>query len=143
MRGAIFLFLLSALAIAAVKVNAISVVSDFLENDTLELTEGTSKIYSIRLQNIANEEASLRLDYDTTYMKVIDYKEIYTLAPKETGYRILFNVTAPRKPGKYTVGYTVGEVEPGAGAGLPLRLKISKNFNLKVIEEPKIERFIK
>ena len=118
------------------EVRAISVVSDYLVNGTLELTEGTSKIYSIRLQNPTDNEVGIKLDYDATFLKVIDYKEVYILPPKTTGYRILFNLTAPEKLGLYTVGYAVSEVEPGAGGGLPIRLKINRNFKLRVIEEP-------
>ena len=138
MRGAIFLIL--ALVILSLKVNAINVVSDYLVNSTLELIEGSSKIYSIRLQNPTDNDIGMHLDYDSSIMKVIDYKEVYTLPPKETAYRILFNVTAPKKPGLYKVGYTVGEVEAGSSGGLPLRLKISRNFNLRVIEEPKMNK---
>ena len=134
MRGVIFFLLV--LVTASLSVNAISVASDYLADDTLVLIVGTSKIYSIRLQNPTDYEASLKVDYDNTFMKVIDYKEIYTLAPKETGYRILFNITAPKKLGVYKASYTVSEVEPSGGGGLPIRLKINRNFNLKVIEDP-------
>lgn len=131
-RWAIFLLFSIAVALNA---NAISVASDYLVNDTLELIEGASKIYSIRLQNPTNNEIGIKLDYDATFMKVIGFKEVYILAPKETGYSVSFNVTAPKKPGLYKVEYTVSESEPG-GAGLPIRLKINRNFNLKVIEDP-------
>ena len=117
-------------------VNAISVVSDYLENNTMILTVGESKIYSIRLQNPTNNEAGIKLDYDNNTMKVLGYYGIYTLAPKETGYRINFNVTAPKQPGLYTVGYTVSEVEAGGGGGVPIRLKINRNFTMKVIKKP-------
>ena len=134
MRGVIFILLV--LAIVTLKVNAISVASDYLTNDTLELISGTSKIYSIRLQNPSDYEVGIRLDYDATFMKAIDYKEIYILPPQTTGYRIEFNVTAPKKAGLHRVGYTVAEVEPIGGGGLPIRLKINRNFNLRVIEDP-------
>src|SRR3989338_1773820 len=134
MRGTIFLLL--ALATLSLQVNAISVASDYLTNDTLFLKKGESKIYGIRLQNPTDYEVGLKLDYDNTFMKVIDYKEIYILAPKETGYSILFNVTAPKKLGVYEASYTVSEVEPSGGGGLPIRLKINRTFNLKVIEDP-------
>ena len=129
------IFLLLALAILSLQVNAISVASDYLVNDTLVLISGTSKIYGIRLQNPTDYEVGLKLDYDNTFMKVIDYKEIYILAPKETGYKILFNVTA-QKPGLYKIGYTVSEVDPAGSGGLPIRLKINRNINLKVIKDP-------
>ena len=134
MKGAIFLLL--ALILASLEVHAISVASDYLVNGTLELTEGASKIYSIRLQNPTENEVGVKLDYDAAFLKVVDSKEVYILSPKETGYRILFNVTASKKLGTYDISYTVSEVEPGAGGGLPIRLKINKNFKLRVIEDP-------
>lgn len=134
MRG-LLLFLL-AVSITSLNAGALSVVSDYLANDTLILVEGASKIYSIRLQNTNEYEIGIKLDYDRSFMKVIDYKEIYTLAPKETGYRVLFNVTAPEKTGLHRVGYVVSEVEPSGGGGLPIRLRINRNFNLRVIEDP-------
>jgi|SRR3989344_7046837 len=134
MKSAILILL--ALVIISIEVHAISVASDYLVNGTLELIEGTSKIYSIRLQNPNDNEAGVKLDYDATFLKVIDYKEVYILPPKTTGYSVLLNVTAPKKPGMYTIGYTVSEVEPGASGGLPIRLKINKSFKLRVIEEP-------
>ena len=119
---------------ASFEAHAISVVSDYLANGTLELTESTSKIYSIRLQNPTDNEVGIKIDYDATFIKVIDYKDVYVLPPRTTGYRINFNVTAPKKTGEYTVGYTVSEVEPSAGGGLPIRLKINRNFKLRVTE---------
>lgn len=134
MRGVIFLLL--AIVILSLKVNAISVASDYLVNNTLELIKGESKIYGIRLQNPTDSEVGIKLDYDQSIMKLADYKEVYILPPQTIGYRISFNVTAPKTPGIYTVGYTVSEVEPSGSGGLPIRLKINRNFNLKVIEDP-------
>src|SRR3989338_3201229 len=128
-------FFLLALAAASAESNAIAVASDYLVNNTLELIRGTSTLYSIRLQNPTDYEAAIKVDFDNSYMKAIDYREVYILAPRETGYKILFNITAPEKPGLYSVGYTVSEVESG-GSGLGLLLKINRNFNLRVIEDP-------
>lgn len=119
----------------SIGVNAISVASDYLQGNTMELISGTSNVYSIRLQNPTNAEVAIKLDYDHAFMKVIEYKEVYILPPKTSGYKILFNVTAPKKEGLYNLGYAVSEVEP-SGGGLPIRLKINKNFNLKVIRDP-------
>ena len=129
------IFILAVFALISLKVNAISVASDYLVNDTLELVAGTSKIYSIRLQNPTENEAGIKLDYDSTFVKLRDYQNIYTLPPKTSGYRVEFNITAPKKPGLYKIGYTVSEVEPAGSSGLPVRLKINKNFYLRVIEE--------
>ena len=135
MRLIIFILLAVVLiSLSSLKTNAISFASDHLENDTLVLISGDSKIYGIRLQNPSDSPVSVKIEYDNTLMKIIDYREIYNLGPKETGYSISFNVTAPKKPGIYDVGYTVMEVEAGGG-GLPIRLKINRNFKLKVTEE--------
>ena len=129
--------ILAMFALISLKANAISVASDYLADDTLELISGTSKIYSIRLQNPTDKEAGIKLDYDSTFVKARDYQSVYTLPPKTSGYRIEFNITAPKEPGLYKIGYTVSEVEPAGNSGLPVRLKINKNFYLKVIEGPK------
>ena len=130
-------YLIFALMVLALsfKVDAIAVASDYLENNTLELVEGGSAIYSIRLQNPTDNEIGMKLDYDSTFMKVADYKDLYILQPR-SNYKILFNVTAPKKPGLHSVSYTVSEVEPGGGAGVGLLLKINRNFNLKIIRDP-------
>ncbi len=133
MRGVIFFILV--IAIACLKVGAISVSSDYLVNDTMMLIEGNSQIYKIVLQNPTDYETGMKLDYDSTFMKIIDPKEVYILPPKEM-YTVQFNVTAPKKIGVYTIGYTVSEVEPGGSGGVPIRLKINRNFNLRVIEDP-------
>ena len=135
MKGIIFLLL--AFALVIMQANSLSFVSDSLTNNTMELIDGTSRLYGIRLQNPSDNEIGVKLDYDTEFMKVIDYKDVYVLQPKETGYGILFNVTAPKKTGSYTLGYTVSEVEPGGGSGLALRVKINRSFTLKIIENPK------
>ena len=118
-------------------VNALAVVSDFLENDTLFLEDGTSKLYGIRLQNPSSEETQLKLTYDDTIAKIIDYEEIYTVPPKSSK-AITFNITTPRKfnPGDtYVVSYTVHQLS-GSGGGIPVLLKINKNFNVKIIRVP-------
>ena len=125
------------LILLSLKANAISVVSNYLTNNTMVLVSGESKVYSIRLQNPSDNEIGIRLDYDDTIMKVLEGKLIYTLPPKEAGFSILFNITAPKQPGMYRVSYTVSEVEPGGGGGVPIRIKINRNFDLKVIKNPR------
>lgn len=130
MKCAIFLVL--AVAILATNVASLGVVSDYLVNNTMELKSGETKIYSIRLQNPTENEIGIKIDYDKSIMRAVDDKEVYVLKPKESGFRVNFNVTAPKEPGSYKVGYTVGEVQPNGGGGISIRLKINKNFILKV-----------
>lgn len=134
MRAVIFILFMAI--ILSLNVNALAVVSDYLENDTLLLVDGTSKLYSIRLQNPSSEKINLQLTYDNTTAKIIDYKEIYTIPPK-TNKPILFNISAPKaKPSDtYTVSYTVHQL-PGTGPGVPILLKINKNFKVKIIKDP-------
>lgn len=112
---------------------AIAVASDYHENNTLALTEGASEIYSIRLQNTESYEAAFKVDYDSQFMKAIDFKEQYVVAPKSS-YRIEFNVTAPKydeKDNLFAVSYTVHQLSGGSG-GTFFLTKISKSFKLKV-----------
>ena len=81
MKGIIFLFLV--FLTIAINANAISVASDYLVNGTMELIAGDSKLYGIRLQNPSDESTGIKLDYDSTFMKAVDYKEVYALAPKK------------------------------------------------------------
>ena len=116
--------------------HALSIASDFLENDTLFLMEGSSKLYGIRLQNPASEQAYLQIAYDSPIAKIIDYEETYVISAKSSR-AVLFNVSAPNsKPGdSYAVGYTVHQFS-GSGSGVGLALKINKNFNVEIIENP-------
>lgn len=132
----LIIFIISFGVLLSFNVNAISVASDFLENDTLFLMEGTSKIYGIRLQNPASEQAYVQITYDSTIAKIIDYEETYVI-PAKSSRSVSFNVSAPNSnPGdSYSVGYTVHQFA-GSGQGVGIALKINKNFNVKIIENP-------
>lgn len=134
MRNLIFAFLI--LILLSINVYSLGVASDFLEDDTLELIEGASKLYGIRLQNPSQQEITVKLTYDETFLEAIDYQEEYTIPPK-TNLPVFFNVTAENvKPGQvHTVSYTVHELS-GSGPGVPMLIKIAKNFKLKIIKDP-------
>ena len=132
----IVLILLSLILVLDVK--ALAVVSDYLEGNTLNVTEGTSKIYSIRLQNPELYETKVGLDYDKGLMKALDYREIYTL-PAQSSVRVEFNVTAPEyKKGNdvFNIAYTVHQIGGPDGGGLGFSPKISKGFKLRVVKSP-------
>ncbi len=131
--------LIFALFIAVLSLNAgaLSVVSDYLVNDTLLIEEGSSKLYGARLQNPGSEEIYLQITYDNTTAKIIGYEEINAVPP-QSSKPILFNVSAPpkAKPGKiYIISYTVHELS-GSGQGVPILLKISKSLKVKIIKDP-------
>ena len=134
MRVLIFILFIAILSFNA---NAIAVVSDKLENDTLLIEDGASKLYGIRLQNPDPDEIKLQLTYDDSIAKVIDYEEIYTISPKESK-PIFFNVSAPvnSKPDDtFTLSYTAHQLS-GGGTGISLLLKINKNLNVKIVKNP-------
>lgn len=129
-------FILFMAVICSFNADALAVVSDYLENGTLFLADDTSKLYGIRLQNPSSEEIRLQLTYDDAIAKVIDYEEIYTIPPK-TNKAVFFNISALNaEPGNtYTVGYTIHQLS-GSGPGVPILLKINKNFKVKIIKNP-------
>ena len=135
MRVVILILLSMVLSLDA---KALAVASDYLEGNILTLMEGSSKIYSIRLQNPDSSESRVKVDYDTQFMKAADFKEEYILPP-QSSTRIEFNVIAP-KYDKYnnlfTVGYTVHQLSSPSGGGIPFLTKINKNFKLKVAKNP-------
>lgn len=117
---------------------ALAVASDYLDDNTLTLIEGASKIYSIRLQNPDSFESRVKVDYDGQYMKAMDFKDEYILPPKSST-RIEFNVTAPnynKNNNIFVVSYTVHQLTAPSGGGIPFLTKINKNFKLRVIKNP-------
>ena len=133
MRLIIFI---SLAVLLSFNVHALSIASDFLENDTLFLMEDTSKLYGFRLQNPSSGEVSLQIAYDSPIAKIVDYEETYVI-PAKSSRSVLFNVSSINlTPGdSYSVGYTVHQLS-GSGSGVGLALKINKNFNVKIIENP-------
>lgn len=140
MRVVILILLIAALSLNTLNVGALAVASDYLEDETLEVIDGTSKIYSIRLQNPDEYEMRVKVDYSKEFMKASDFKEEYTLPPKSST-RIEFNITAPKydkNNNLFTLGYTIHQLSGGpGGGGIPFLEKINKNFNLRVIKSPK------
>lgn len=133
---AIVLILLGLILV--LDVNALAVASDYLEGNTLNVTEETSKIYSIRLQNPYDYEIKVGVEYDRGIMQALDFKEEYTLEPKSST-KIEFNVTAPKYiKGKdsFTLSYTVYQTSGAGGGGLGFSPKLSKSFKLRVIKSP-------
>ena len=90
----VILFSIIALSLTALSLNAeaLAVASDYLESNTLELIEGTSTIYGIRLQNPDPYEIRAKVNYDKEIMKAMDFKEEYTLPPSSST-EIKFNIT--------------------------------------------------
>jgi len=121
----------------SLNVNALSVASDFLEGGILEVTEGTSKIYGIRLQNTESFETHIKVTYEIEFVNILDYQEEYTVLPK-SAVEVKFNVTAPnynKNNNEFSISYTVHQLT-GSGGGLGFLPKINKNFKMRVIKDP-------
>ena len=119
-------------------VGALSVASDYLEGNTLQLVEGNSTVYSIRLQNPEQYELRVKVDYDARFMQTAGFKDEYVLQPQETA-RIEFNITAPKyKKGEniFSLSYTVHQLSGAGGSGVGFSPKISKGFKLEVLKSP-------
>ena len=122
-------------AVLILDVGALSVASDYLEGNTLQLVEGNSTVYSIRLQNPEQYELRVKVDYDARFMQTAGFKDEYVLQPQETA-RIEFNITAPKyKKGEniLPLSYTVHELSGAGGSGVGFSPKISNGFKLEVM----------
>ncbi|MBI2650710.1 hypothetical protein HYX04_05375 [Candidatus Woesearchaeota archaeon] len=136
--AALFLILFLLSLESSLSAKALAVASDYLEDNTLTLTEENSAIYSIRLQNPDSYEQMVKVDYDNQFMKALDFKEEYTLPP-QSSIRIEFNATAPKydkNNNLFVVSYTVHQLTGPSGGGIPFLTKINKSFKLKVIKNP-------
>ena len=136
MKTLIFAFCVVFLIINVIDSNWLAVIADHLENNTLIVEEGSSKLYGIRLQNPTSEQTKLRITYDNEIAKINDYQEIYEIEP-ESSKALFFNVSVPKKIDKtktYIVSYTVHELSSNA-PGLPILLSINKNFKVKCVDD--------
>ena len=132
-----FVVLFISVLVLIPSIEALAVASDYLEKNTLNLTEETSTIYSIRLQNPDSSQARFKVTYDDSLMNIIEYKEEYTVDPKST-VRIEFNVTAPKyekNKNVFSLSYTVHQLG-GGGSGIAFLIKINKQFKLEVLKHP-------
>lgn len=114
----------------------IGIVSDYLEDSTLLLKPGESKIWGIRIQNPDKNEITIRVSYDNSYLSIIDHKESYTIPPKGK-VSIDFNISAPKNGApkeEFIAQYTIHQ-GGDANEGVGLNLNIAKGVRIKVIRE--------
>ncbi len=134
MKKLIFMFFLVLFLKEAA---AIGIVTTYLEDNTLELMEGKSATYEIKLQN-TEEETEVRLVMDSEIAEIIDYKETYVLPKGVSNTPVAFNITAPKdaKVGdEYVIGYYM-EPMSGKGGLIPLGIRINKQLKVRIIEDP-------
>jgi len=134
MKKLVFIFFL---ILFLKEVIAIGIVTNVLENNTLELMEGTSITYQIQLQN-TEEEMKVRLVLNSEIAKIMDYKEEYILPKGVSHTPVIFNITAPKNANvgdEYTINYYVEPLSAKGGA-IRFGIKMNKNFKVKIIENP-------
>ncbi len=119
------------------EITAIGIVTMYLENNILEVMEGTSETYEIQLQN-TEEEIEVRLVLDSEIAEIIDYKERYVLPAGISNTPIIFDITAPKdaKVGdEYVISYYMEQISTKGGM-VPFGVKINKHLTVKIIEDP-------
>ena len=136
----VILFSIIALSLTALSLNAeaLAVASDYLESNTMELEEGTSRIYGIRIQNPDPVGVRARITYDTEFMKGLDFEEEYIISAGDT-IGIQFNITAPeynKKNNLFSMSYTVHQLSYAPGAGTQFLTSIHKKIKLQVLKNP-------
>lgn len=136
----VILLLIIALSLIALSLNAeaLAVASDYLESNTMELEEGTSRIYGIRIQNPDPVEVRTRVTYDSEFMKSMNFKEEYIIPAGDT-VGIQFNITAPeynKKNNLFSMSYTVQQLTYAPGAGTQFLTSIHKKIKLQVLKSP-------
>lgn len=118
-------------------VTGIGIVTNYLENNTLQIMKGTSTIYEIEIQN-TEEEMKVKLVLQSDIAKVIDYQEEYTLPKGVSNTPIYFNITTPnnaRVGDEYTINYYVQPLS-AKGGNIQFAIALNKNFKVKIIEDP-------
>src|SRR3989338_1505456 len=131
-RLAIFLIIL---ALFSTKINALGIVSDYLEDNTITLTKGESKAYGIRLQNPSSYEVRASLEFDREFLDARNYQQEYLISPMSSK-SIIFDLKSPdnKKPGIYNAAYKVSQL--GASG---MALQLGNSIKIDVKKNPKEE----
>ena len=139
MRGLIlFLMILVLSSALSLNAKAIAIASDYLESNTMELIEGDSRIYGIRIQNPDPADSRAKVTYDMEFAKAIEFQEEYII-PAGSSVAIQFNITAPKynkKDNLFSIGFTAHQLTHAPGAGTQFLTSIHKKIKLQVVKSP-------
>jgi hypothetical protein len=134
MKRLIFIFFLILLLKETV---AIGIVTNYLENNTLKLMEGTSTLYEMQIQN-TDAEMKVKVGLNSEIAYIIDHKAEYFLPAGVSHTPVYFNITAPlnAKAGdEHVINYYVEPLSTDGGS-IQFALRMNKNFKVKIIEDP-------
>jgi hypothetical protein len=120
------------------QVGAVGIVTDYLNDNTLNLVDGSSTTFKILLQNVDSEELKVRVGIDSDIAQIIDYKDVYTLPPGVSNTPVLFNITSPKNAKVveiYTVSYHM-EPQSAGGGTVAIGMRMNKDFKVRIIKDP-------
>jgi len=122
----------------SVGVYAIGVAQEYLNDNTLYLAPGTSRLFTITLQNGDSDDIKVRIVLDSEIATITDALEIYTIPAKFYDMFIRLNITVPKDANIgaiYPISYYVQPITEADGSMIPINLRINKHFNVKVVDE--------
>lgn len=128
-----FLFILCSACI-----HAIGVAQDYLPENTLFLTPGSSYIFTITLQNENSEELHVKLVLNSDIAVIVNPKPYYLIPGKFYNTKVYVNISISKETKlntQYAVGYYVQPLINSSGAMIPLNLRINKQFFVKVVDK--------
>jgi hypothetical protein len=133
----IFILLISG------SVHAIGVAQEYLKDNILQMAPGTTRIFTITLQNSDNSSLNVKLSLNSKIASIIQYQEIYTIPPMFYDLYIRLNITVPAdaKIGEiYPVDYFVQPLVLADGAMIPINLRINKHFSVLAANQSQEEQ---
>lgn len=134
----IALALLVNIILCSVFIQALGVAQEYLEDNTLYLKPGTSRLFTVTLQNEDDEEVKIKFVVASEIITIINPEEYYTIPAKFYDTRIRLNIFVPQDAKidtVYPINYYVQPMANSDGGMIPLNLRINKQFFVKVIDE--------
>jgi hypothetical protein len=131
---ALALFLL----VISPEIYSLGVAQDFLQDDTMYLQPGASRLLKITLQNEESQEVLVTLNFESEIARIIDMQQIYTIPPTFYDKRFYMNISIPLDTPyntSYSIGYSVQPLLNKSGAMIPLNIRLNKHFNVIVVDK--------
>jgi hypothetical protein len=137
MRARVLYYLILALLVSALMVQAFGISFQYMENDTLKLYPGQNYLFKLTVQNKDPEElkVSVKLDSD---IATIAGSENLTIPPATFDRSVLFNITVPKDAKlnqQYVINYQVAPLVAAEGQ-IPLTLVYDRSFKVLVVKKP-------
>ena len=131
-------WLLAALCLS-MQVMAMGIASDFLEQDTMRLAPGETRLYGIRLQNPEPKDVWVRAGVESEIAQLVNPQERYLLKAGSYANALSIEVRAPEDAAgtRFIVGYWM---QPESeGGNVPIAVRIERSFTVQIgesLQEP-------